>query len=177
MNDHKPVVFHGRIVKARTERVELPNGQRIDLDVVDHPGGAAVVAIDDDNRVCLLEQHRHVMDRSLIELPAGKLEPDEDPLTTAKRELAEEAGLIAGKWKSLGMIASSPGVFTEIVHLYLATELSSTTPRVEPGEIFELEWRPLAAAAYDALSGVIEDAKTAIGLVRAAHRLGVTPAA
>ncbi len=173
MTTRRPIEFHGRIVKVRTERVELPNGERLDVDIVDHPGGAAIVAVDEQNQVCLLDQHRHVFGRRLREIPAGRLDTGENPLETAKRELAEEAGLEADQWDSLGRMISSPGVFTEVVHLYLARGLSRTATAVETGEIFTVGWRPLAAAGAAALAGEIEDAKTVIALLRACAFLGV----
>ncbi len=173
MSHNRRSEFFGGVVTARSETVRLADGATIELDVVEHPGGAAIVALDDHNRVCLLDQHRHVMGRRLREIPAGRLEPDEQPLVTAQRELAEEAGLEAARWQSLGAIVSSPGVFTEVVHLFLAQELKATDAQAEPGEIFELRWLPLATAARDALDGAIEDAKSAIALLRAASQLGI----
>ncbi len=175
MRDNQRSEFYGRVVTVRNETVELADGSTLEFDVVEHPGGAAIVALDRDNRVCLLDQHRHVMGRRLCEIPAGRLEPDEEPLVTARRELTEEAGLEAARWHSLGAIVSSPGVFTEVVHLFLAQELTATNARAEPGEIFELRWLPLATAAQHALCGTIEDAKSVIGLLRAASQLGIVP--
>src|SRR5579862_4436186 len=103
--------FRGRVVADSTDEVLLPNGHRATLDVVHHPGGAAVVALDASGRSCLLRQYRYVAGGWLWELPAGKLEPHEPPLTTAQRELTEEAGVGASQWESLGVVLSSPGVF------------------------------------------------------------------
>jgi len=177
MSDNDPAGYRGRIVTVRTGTIDLPDGAKMEIDVVEHPGGAAVVALDHHDRVCLLEQHRHVIGRRLCEIPAGRLEPGEDPIFTARRELAEEAGLQAAHWLSLGAIVSSPGVFTEVVHLFLARELTATSAQLEPGEILELKWLPLASAMREALNGTVEDAKTVIALVRAASRLGIAPEA
>src|SRR5882762_1110413 len=98
--------FRGRIITVTTDEVVLPNGYRAELEVVHHPGGAAVVAIDAQERVCLLRQYRYVADGWIWELPAGKLEPNEPPLETAKRELIEEAGTSARHWESLGTVFS-----------------------------------------------------------------------
>ena len=111
----------------------LPNGMRVPLEIVRHPGGAAVVAIDAQDRVCLLRQYRHAAGGYIYELPAGKLEPDEPPEATARRELVEEASVSAAHWTSLGAYFSSPGVFTEVIHLYLATELAPATADPEAG--------------------------------------------
>ncbi len=100
--DKETVQFTGRVVRVTTDEVVLPNGHRALLEVVHHPGGAAAVALDAEERICLLRQYRYVADGWLWELPAGKLEPDEPPLATAQRELAEEAGVRARHWRSLG---------------------------------------------------------------------------
>ncbi|MBV6417937.1 MAG: ADP-ribose pyrophosphatase [Steroidobacteraceae bacterium] len=165
--------FRGRIVTGSTEVVDLPNGQRVTLDIIHHPGGAAVVAVDGERRVCLLRQYRHAVGGWITELPAGKLEPGEPPLLTAQRELVEEAGVRATHWDALGGIVSSPGVLTETVHLFLATGLEAAPPQPEAGELLEIGWVPLAEARRRALDGEISDAKTCVGLLRAAERLGM----
>lgn len=162
--------FEGRIVKVSVDEVLLPNGTRTELEVVRHPGGAVVVAVDGAQRVCLLRQYRYVAGGWIWELPAGKLEPGEPPLATAKRELAEEAGVRARSWSSLGAYLSSPGVFSEVLHLYLATDLEPVPARPEANEVFETHWTGLDEARLRALSGEIRDGKTALGLLRAAWR-------
>lgn len=155
------------MIDLDVEQVTLPNGEDVELELVRHPGGAGVVALDARGWVCLLRQYRHAAGGWLWELPAGKLEPDEPPLVTAQRELAEEAGVSAGLWTGLGEIASSPGVLTEVVHLYLARELLPAAARREAGELFEVTWIPLVQACGQALEGIIIDAKTVVGLLRA----------
>jgi ADP-ribose pyrophosphatase len=164
-------IFSGRIIDVDVEKIELPNGSVMELEVVRHPGGAAVVALDDKDRICLLRQYRPAIDDWLWELPAGKIEDGESPLTTAQRELAEEAGLAAARWEELGCILSSPGVFTERVHLYLARGLSPVADTPHPDEVFELHWIALREAWLQARDGIIGDAKTVIALFRAAARL------
>jgi 8-oxo-dGTP pyrophosphatase MutT (NUDIX family) len=163
--------FRGRIIEVSVDEVTLPNGVRFELEVVHHPGGAAVAAVDEQYRVCLLRQYRYVADGWVWELPAGKLERDEPPLTTAQRELVEEAGVNARSWASLGSYLSSPGVFSEVLHLYLARDLAPAAAAPEPHEVLEVHWVPLAEACERALDGDIRDGKTALGLLRAAHRL------
>lgn len=163
-------LYSGRVVSLDLERVVLPNGHQLELEVVRHPGGAAVVAVDDQDRVCLLRQYRHAAGGWLWELPAGKLDPGEAPLATAQRELAEEAGVAAREWSALGDVVSSPGVFTEVVHLFLARGLSPVTATPEDGECYETVWVPRGDALARALSGDIRDAKTVIGLLRAFGR-------
>jgi 8-oxo-dGTP pyrophosphatase MutT (NUDIX family) len=163
--------FRGRVVHVTVDDVMLPNGHRTALDVVHHPGGAAVVALDGEARVCLLRQYRYVADGWLWELPAGKLEPHEAPRATAQRELAEEAGAQGARWQSLGHYLSSPGVFTEVIHLFLATELSPAASAHESSEVIEVHWVALEEARRWALEGTIRDGKTIVGVLRAAAKL------
>ena len=160
-------VFQGKVVDVGVERVRLPSGCEVDLEVILHPGGAAAVAVDERQRVCLLRQYRHVAGGWLWELPAGKLDPGEGPAATAERELAEEAGVFAASWDSLGRMHSSPGVFSEIIHLYLARGLSEVDLGHEPDEVIEVHWVSLADALVWCDDGTITDAKTLIGLYRA----------
>ena len=161
------VHYRGRVVTVSADEVVLPNGHRATLDVVHHPGGAAVVALDSGQRVCLLRQYRYVADGWLWELPAGKLEPNEPPLETAKRELIEEAGVSARVWESLGSVFSSPGVFAEVLHLFYAAELEPSVVAHESSEIIEIHWVPFSEAYLWAMNGQIRDAKTIIALARA----------
>jgi len=163
-------IFDGRVIQVSVDTVDLPNGVRLPLEIVRHPGGAAAVAIDADNRVCLLRQYRHAAGGYVYELPAGKLEPGEAPEITVRRELAEEAAVSAMQWESLGTYFSSPGVFTEVIHLYLATQLSPATAAPESDEVFQVEWWPMRQAVEKALDGELADAKTIIGILRAASR-------
>lgn len=160
-------VFQGRIIRVNVETVRLPNGHVSDLEIIHHPGGAAVVALDAARRVCVLRQYRHAVAGWVWELPAGKLEPQESPQATASRELVEEAGSSARSWTSLGTYVSSPGVFTEIVHLYLAEGLDSVKMAPEEGELLEVHWLDLQEACRRAEDGEINDGKTVVGLLRA----------
>ncbi len=164
-------IFTGRIITLTVEPVTLPNHRTLEMEIVHHPGGAAVVALDVQQRVALLRQYRHAIGGWLWELPAGKLDPGEGPALTARRELQEEAGVSAARWDELGTVISSPGVFTERVYLYLARELSPAVAEPEAHEVFELHWLPLAEAVARAASGEFTDAKTVAGLFRAHHLL------
>jgi 8-oxo-dGTP pyrophosphatase MutT (NUDIX family) len=167
VTDERKFVYRGKIVSLYLERVTLPNGAVADFEIVQHPGGAAVVALDQDDRVCLLRQFRHVAGGWLWELPAGKLDPGEPPLTTAQRELEEEAGLRAARWEPLGRINSSPGIFTEVIHLFLASGLTRVPARNEIHELIEVHWIPFAEALTLAHTNEITDGKTLVGLFRA----------
>ncbi|HEY4647409.1 MAG TPA: NUDIX hydrolase [Steroidobacteraceae bacterium] len=167
----KRTVFEGRMITVNVERVELPNGVTSDLEIIRHPGGAAIIAVNVAGEVCLLRQFRHAVDGWLLELPAGKRDDGEQPLLTAQRELLEETGLSAERWTPLGEYVSSPGVLTEIVHLFLATRLVMGEACPEAGEVFETQWLPLEQALALALAGDITDGKTVVGLARAAERI------
>jgi ADP-ribose pyrophosphatase len=160
-------VFQGKVVDVGVERVRLPTGRNVELEVIRHPGGAAAVAVDDRGRVCLLRQYRYVAGGWLWELPAGKIDLGEPPAVTAERELAEEAGLVAASWDSLGRMHSSPGVFAEVIHLFLARGLSEVDLGHEADEVIEVHWLPLTDALARCADGTITDAKTLIGLYRA----------
>jgi 8-oxo-dGTP pyrophosphatase MutT (NUDIX family) len=163
--------FRGRVVTVNVETVTLPNGSRAVLDIVRHPGGAAVVALDSQTRVCVLRQFRHAAGGWVWELPAGKLEPSEPPAECARRELIEEAGRTAGRWDSLGSYLSSPGVFTEVIHLFLARELTAVAIAHEEHEVIEVHWLPLEDAWRKAVDGEYTDGKTIVALLRAHARL------
>jgi ADP-ribose pyrophosphatase len=173
MSIERKMIYDGRVIKVSVDTVELPNGMRVPLEIVRHPGGAAAVAVDDDRRVCLLRQYRHAAGGYIYELPAGKLEPGEPPETTARRELVEEGAVHAARWSELGAYFSSPGVFTEVIHLYLATGLTPAAAAPEPDEVFQVEWWPLAQAVERARDGELTDAKTVIGILRAAAKLKI----
>jgi ADP-ribose pyrophosphatase len=164
-------VFRGRVLTLNLEQVRLPNGRVAELEIAHHPGGAAVVALDAEGRVCLLRQFRHAAGGWLTELPAGKLDGGEPPLACAQRELAEEAGAIARRWEKLGEFFSSPGVLTEVIHLYLARDLTATDAQPEEHEVLEARWIPLDDAVGLAASGRLQDAKSLIGLLWAREKL------
>lgn len=165
----KPV-FGGRVIQVNVETVQLPNGNVADLEIIHHPGGAAVVAIDEQRQVCLLRQFRHAANGWVWELPAGKIDNREPPLQTAQRELEEEAGALASHWESLGDVLSSPGVFTEVVHLFLATGLRIVESKTEAHEVLEVHWKPLDAVLRMAVSGELRDCKSLVAIFRAAAR-------
>jgi ADP-ribose pyrophosphatase len=173
MSDQIRNVFKGRVLTLNLERVRLPNGRVADLEIAHHPGGAAVVAIDAEGRVCLLRQFRHAAGGWLTELPAGKLDGGEPPLECAHRELAEEAGVNAGRWQKLGEYFSSPGVLTEVIHLFLARDLTPADAEPEEHEVFEVKWVPVDEAVAMAAGGGLKDGKSIVGLLWAHAALQV----
>ena len=164
-------IYQGRVITLNEERVKLPNDVTCNLEIVRHPGGAAVVAINENNQVCLLKQYRHAADDWLWELPAGKLESEEPADVTAIRELREEAGVIASHWQGLGKIITSPGVLTEIIYLYLARGLELVAQEIEEEEVIESHWVNYEDALAWIRQGKIEDAKTIIGIYKALQHL------
>jgi len=141
------------------------------MEIVHHPGGAAVVALDRQHRVCLLRQYRHAIGGWIWELPAGKIDYHEPPLETARRELTEEAGVEAGNWHSLGEMISSPGVCDEIIQLFLATDLQHVDSAPEEHEVFERHWIPWSQALQWVHDGTLNDAKSVVALLRAAPKV------
>jgi ADP-ribose pyrophosphatase len=164
-------LFEGRVIQLGIESLTLPNGEDLELEIVRHPGGAAVVALDECRGVCLLRQFRHAAGGWLWELPAGKLEKNENPQATATRELAEEAGLRAARWQELGSVLTTPGFCDEAIHLYLAEQLSAVTASPERHELIEIHWIPFEQALEQVYAGIIHDAKTMLGLMLAESRI------
>jgi len=165
VTDDIRTVFQGRVLQLNLERVRLPNGLTAELEIAHHPGGATVVALDAGGRVCLLRQFRHAAGGWITELPAGKLDNREPPLACARRELAEEAGVRAARWDALGSFFSSPGILTEVIHVFLARDLTPTEAAPEAHEVFETHWLPLVEAMELAATGQLQDGKTLVGLL------------
>ena len=164
---HRKSIYRGSVVNLGLETVTLPNRETLDLEVVRHPGGAAVVAVDDKEQVCLLRQYRHAGDGWLWELPAGKIDVPEEPAHTAKRELQEEAGLAAERWQSLGSFLSTPGFCDERIHLYLARTLKQVAAEHHAHEVIEVHWVDFQQALEWVRNSEIVDGKTMIGLMLA----------
>jgi ADP-ribose pyrophosphatase len=163
--------WSGRIVQVSTERLRYPNGRIYDLDFVKHPGASAVVAVDEQRRICMVRQYRHGIGDFLWEIPAGKLDPGETPEACAVRELAEETGVEAKRWTALGKYLPAPGIFTEVIHLYLAQELTLGAAKPDADEDLELAWLPLAEVEQRIVRGEWNDGKTGFALWRALYKL------
>jgi len=171
------LLHKGSLIELHKERVELINGGHTYFDIVKHPGGAVIAAINEQNEVCLLKQWRHAIDQFIWEFPAGCLEPNEPPMNTAKRELEEEAGVTALQWRDLGKVTVSPGFSNEILYFFEARDLQPGTVKLDEAEQLEAHWLPLDEAIAMAQSGEIIDAKTLALLLRIAsyqrpHRHG-----
>jgi 8-oxo-dGTP pyrophosphatase MutT (NUDIX family) len=161
----------GRVIQVFTERLLYANGREYDIDLVRHPGAAAVVAVDDLERVCVVRQYRHGVEDFLWEIPAGKLDAGELPQDCARRELAEETGVQAKHWTSLGLFIPAPAIFSELIHLYLARDLEIGPAKPDADEDLELKWLSLEEAINLTMSGAWNDGKTALGLCRARYQL------
>ena len=168
------VMWTGRIFNVNRLRVKLPDGREALRDVVRHPGAVAIVALTDDGRICLVRQYRTALSRVTVEIPAGKLDPGEDPLTCAKRELKEETGMVAEQMAVLTTIATSDGFTDELIHIYMATGLSYLESEPDDDEFINVDLVPLSDLIDAVLDGRTEDCKTVTGaLICAAvsHRL------
>ena len=159
-------IFDGRILHVRRDTVLLPNGHQSTREVVDHPGGVCVLALDDQERVLVVSQFRYPYGEVLRELPAGKLEYGEDPAQAAIRELREETGAVAGTFQSLGELYPSPGYCGEIIRMYLARDLSFGNTDPDEDEFLGLERVPFSQLVEQVLSGEIKDAKTIAAVLK-----------
>jgi ADP-ribose pyrophosphatase len=165
-------IYKGRIVDLRVERIKLPNGTEVELELMHHPGAAAVAAVDDAGRVVLIRQYRYAAGGYIWELPAGVLGSGEAPETCAARELREEAGLDAAQLLRLGAIFTTPGFCDERIHLFLARGLTEVGHAREADEVIaEMRQIPLPEALGMIRDGAIVDAKTVAGLHLAAATL------
>jgi ADP-ribose pyrophosphatase len=165
------VIHEGRVIKVSTERLRYSDGREFDIDFVRHPGAAAVVAVDREQRICLVRQYRHGVADFMWEIPAGKLDAGEAPQICAVRELAEETGISAREWNSLGSYVPAAGLFTEVIHLYLARDLHAGGACPDADEELEVQWLPLEDALQKVIRGEWNDGKTALALMRAKHHL------
>lgn len=171
--------WSGKIFDVECLEVKLPNGHVSRRDVVRHHGAVAIVALTESGKIALVRQYRTALDRVTVEIPAGKLEPGEDPLDCAKRELKEETGFVPGRIAYLTTIASSCGFSDELIHLYLATQLSFEGANPDEDEFLNVDLVDVQELVDAVLDGKIEDAKTVVGALACdvmAHRLAAETA-
>ena len=167
-------IFEGHIVKLTVDQVRLPDGNPAQREVVYHPGGVAVLALDGENRVTLVRQYRYPIRQLLLELPAGKLDQGlEDPIEGARRELAEETGLEAEEWTYLGHILASPGFCTEDLHMYLARGLTRKGQHLDEDEFLDVVTMPFEELVGQVMDGTITDAKTVAATLKVKVLLGL----
>lgn len=166
-------IYQGRIISVRQDTVELADGREAKREIVEHANVVAIVPLDAEGRVVLVRQYRLPAEDVLLEIPAGGIDEGEDFEAAAQREMAEETGFRAGKLKRLGGFYVSPGYVTEFIHVFLATDLTEEAVAADEDEQIEVVKMPLAEALALIDSGGIKDAKSIVGLMRAATALRV----
>jgi ADP-ribose pyrophosphatase len=159
--------FQGKILSVHVDEVLLPNGNTSTREVVDHVDGAAVLALDERNNVLTVTQYRYVLGKTLLEIPAGKLDPGEDPVTGALRELREETGAVPDSFLPLGRILPAPGCYGEVLHLFLARGLHMEEQHLDPDEFLNVERVPFDEMVHRCMNGEVEDAKTVAAVLKA----------
>lgn len=157
--------YQGKILDLRVDQVLLPNGKHANREVVLHHGSVAIVAVTSKNEVILVKQYRYPVNDVLWEIPAGKLEKDENPDECARRELAEETGFGATNWLKISTFFSTPGFSDEIMYLYLAQELFAEKLESDDDEFIEIHKIPYTEAVDKIVKGEIRDAKTIAGVL------------
>ena len=163
-------IFKGIVFGIERDRLREENGFEIVREIVRHPGGAGCLPLFDDGQIALVKQYRHPARRELLEIPAGKIEPDETPMQCATRELEQETGFRAGQIEKLAEFYSTPGFCEERLYVYLATDLQQIEQNLDHDEFVEVVYLPLTQAVMMAERGEIEDSKTIIALLFAARR-------
>jgi len=161
----REVVYTGRKIRVALERTAGPDGKEVRRDVVLHPGAVAVLPLVDDRHVCLLHNVRPAVGETLLEIPAGTLEPGEAPEAAAVRELAEETGYTAARWRKLCEFFPSPGVLSERTHLFVAEGLTPGPSRPEHDEELRPVVIPFEEALRQATDGTVRDAKTLVAIL------------
>src|SRR5881296_154471 len=157
-------IYKGKVVVLNVETVTLPNGATVDLEVIRHPGAAAIVPMEDDGTVVLIRQFRHAAGGFIYEIPAGKLLPGEDPRDCAARELEEEIGYRASSFELLTSIFTAPGFADEVIHIYKGTGLTKGRQKLDHDEVLHVVELPIEKAIAQIQDGTIRDGKTIVGL-------------
>jgi ADP-ribose pyrophosphatase len=164
-------IYDGIVVNLRVDTVELPDGKTALRDIVEHPGGVGIVAITDDNKILMVKQYRKPIEKAIIELPAGKLDKDEDHEVCGRRELEEETGFKAKEFTYLGYMYPSPGFDDEVTHLYLARDLYKGEVNLDEDEYLDVYKYDISEVKEMIMNNEINDAKTVIGFFKAMEYL------
>ncbi|MDD8017547.1 MAG: NUDIX hydrolase [Bacteroidota bacterium] len=168
--------YRGKIVDLTVDRLEYPSGNKTFREIIEHPGGAVVCCLFENRDILLIKQYRHPIAKEVIELPAGKLDPNENPLHCAQRELQEETGYEAKKWTKLTSILTTPGFCNEVLHIFLAQDvsLSEKGQALEEGEAsIQLFRLPIVEAMAMIEREEIIDGKTIVGIMLGARKTGI----
>ena len=160
-------IYEGRLINLRVDQIRTAAGVESVREIVEHPGAIALIALDEAGRVLLVKQYRHAVRAVTLEIPAGTLEPGEEPLAAAQRELREETGYRAGQLDRLGGIYTAPGFSTEYIHFYLATQLTPDRLAMDDDEVIDLIRLPLSEAVDLIRAAQIDDGKSVSGLLLA----------
>lgn len=159
-------IFSGKIINVHTDKITLVDGTEAQREVVDHPGGVAIVGLTENNEVLMVRQFRYPYKETIYEIPAGKLEKGEDPREAAIREFREECGAVAEKFEPLGEIYPTPGYCGEIIRIFYATDLTFGEQELDEDEYLEVIKMPFSECVAKIMSGEIKDAKTIIGILK-----------
>ena len=159
-------IFNGHVIRVTHDKVLLENGDTSYREVVHHHGGACVLALTDDDRVYMVRQYRYALAEEIWELPAGKLEAGEDPFGAAKRELAEECGVTAGRYTDLGCIYPTVGYDSEKIYIWAARDLTATGQHLDPDEFLDVVTLPFDKVLAMVMSGEIKDSKTVAAVLK-----------
>ena len=166
--NNRTIVYQGKVFELIRENITLENGTTTDVEFIEHPGAAAIIPFLDDSRIVLLKQYRHALKTYIWEIPAGTLDPQEEIISCAKRELIEETGYSASGWQKLGAITPVPGYSDERIHIYLATELQPADQNLDADEVIQVQEVEFKDALDMIGNGTIQDAKSIAGLLMAA---------
>ncbi len=158
------IIFSGKIINVQVDTVKLPDGRKSSREIVKHAAAVAIVAVDEENNIYLVRQYRKAVEKTLLEIPAGLLEADEDIVACAHRELAEETGLRAAKMEKILSYYSGPGFTDEKIHIFLASGLTKGEQNLDPDELLEALSIPLEQAYEMIKTGAIVDGKSIIGI-------------
>jgi ADP-ribose pyrophosphatase len=165
-------IYEGKVISLRVDQIERNDGHRSERAIVEHPGAVAILAWDGE-RLAFVRQWRHAVGSTLLELPAGTLDPGEEAIATARRELAEESGLAADEWQRGPRFHTAPGFCDEEMHLFLATGLHEIEATAPDDEAIDREWLELPDALAAVEDGRLTDAKSIVGVLWLARRLNV----
>lgn len=164
---YSKMIFQGKVLTLKCDTVELPNGAEATREIIEHPGAVAVVPFTDDGQIVLVKQYRYPVERVMLEIPAGKLDNGEEPDDCAKRELAEETGYIAEKITKITSIFTTPGFTNEIIHIYIAENLTVAEKHPDEDEFLNVEIYNKSQIKQMISDGGICDAKSIVGLLMA----------
>lgn len=167
------LIYDGTVVKLYSDEAELENGVKARREVIKHPGGVCIVPLDEENNITFVKQFRYPQQKTLLEIPAGKLEFGEDHYACGVRELKEETGYTAGEMKYLGNLIPTPAYDTEIIHMYLARRLTKSEQKLDEDEFLDVMKIPFSRAVEMIMNNEINDAKTQIAILKAKILLNI----